>query len=184
MDRYIEIQVLPDPEFMESTLLNALFAKLHRAMDDVGNGEIGISFPKADKNLGNTLRLHGTQEALGRLMAENWIKGLRDYTRISEIQPVPDNAKHRRVRRFQAASSVERKRRRSIKKGWLSEAEAVELIPMAAAEKSKLPFLEVKSNSNEQRFRLFIQQMPVQEMAAEGTFSNYGLSSFATVPYF
>lgn len=32
MDHYLDIRVLPDPEFSAQTLLEALFAKLHRAL--------------------------------------------------------------------------------------------------------------------------------------------------------
>ena len=39
MNYYWEIRVLPDPEFKETVLMNALFAKLHRAL---------VSCPEAD----------------------------------------------------------------------------------------------------------------------------------------
>ncbi|MDS0116062.1 type I-F CRISPR-associated endoribonuclease Cas6/Csy4, partial [Enterobacter hormaechei subsp. steigerwaltii] len=45
MDHYIEIRVLPDPEFSEEMLMPALMAKLHRALGQRGKGDIGVSFP-------------------------------------------------------------------------------------------------------------------------------------------
>ena len=57
MDHYIDIRVQPDPEFTASQLLNALFAKLHRALGQVADGKIGISFPQVGKTLGECLRL-------------------------------------------------------------------------------------------------------------------------------
>lgn len=184
MDHYLDITVLPDPEFVESTLMNALFAKLHRALVDVGQGKIGISFPCVNKTLGNCLRLHGSALALDRLMAENWLKGLRDYTQASAVQQVPENTQHRAVKRVQVKSSVERLRRRSVSKGWLSAEEAIESIPLTSEKKSKLPFLQLKSISTGQLFKLFIQQEKVQNVAVEGSFSDYGLSNCATIPYF
>ena len=38
MDHYIEIRVLPDPEFSEEMLMSALVAKLHRALGQRGQG--------------------------------------------------------------------------------------------------------------------------------------------------
>jgi CRISPR-associated endonuclease Csy4 len=184
MDHYLDIKVLPDPEFVENVLMNALFAKLHRALVDVGQGEIGVSFPQARKDLGACLRLHGSVAALGRLMVHNWLKGLCDYTRVSDVQPAPPEAQHRVVRRVQVKSSVERLRRRSVSKGWKSEDEAIASIPLDNEKRSKLPFLTLKSVSTAQTFLLFVLHGPLQDMAMAGRFSDYGLSDHATVPYF
>lgn len=45
MDYFLDIRVLPDPEFSEEMLMAALFAKLHRALGARGKGDIGVSFP-------------------------------------------------------------------------------------------------------------------------------------------
>lgn len=184
MDHYLDITVLPDPEFVENTLMNAMFAKLHRALVDVGQGKVGVSFPNANKALGDCLRLHGSQFALDMLMAENWLKGLRDYTQASAVQRVPENVQHRVVKRVQVKSSVERLRRRSVSKGWLSAEEAIASIPLTNEKKSKLPFLQLKSISTGQSFKLLVQQEAVQNVAVEGSFSDYGFSNCATIPYF
>ncbi|MGE3419551.1 MAG: type I-F CRISPR-associated endoribonuclease Cas6/Csy4, partial [Bradyrhizobium sp.] len=81
MDRYIEIRVLPDPEFPSNHLMGALFSKLHRALAAMAGGEIGISFPDAASDpprLGERLRVHGSDDALKRLAALDWLKGMRD----------------------------------------------------------------------------------------------------------
>lgn len=44
MDHYLEIRVLPDPEFSSEMLMAALFAKLHRVLGARGQGDIGVSF--------------------------------------------------------------------------------------------------------------------------------------------
>ena len=71
MDHYIDITLLPDPEFPVTTLMNALFSKLHRGLVDHGGRDIGVSFPDIAKNkrsLGKRMRLHGSKESLERLM--------------------------------------------------------------------------------------------------------------------
>lgn len=184
MDHYIDIRVLADPEFTASQLMNALFAKLHRALGQLANGDIGISFPEVGKNLGECLRLHGTTTALAKLEQTCWLKGLRDYTAISPCKTVPPDAKFRTVRRVQYKSNAERLRRRSIRKGWLTETEAKTKILASAEQRSTLPFLQIKSLSNGQMFFVFVEHGPLQNTPTAGHFSSYGLSGVATIPWF
>lgn len=184
MDHYIEIRILPDPEFSTITLMEALFAKLHRALGHSGQGRIGVSFPAVGKTLGDRLRLHGSLDALTVLDAQPWRKGLGDNTEHSGILPLPEVVQYRRVRRVQLKSNVDRLRRRSVKKGWLTEEEAGLRIVAAAEQRSSLPFIRLKSLSSEQTFLLFIEHGPLCDHATEGMFSAYGLSPTATVPWF
>lgn len=184
MDHYQDIRILADPEFNEATLLSALFAKLHRALGTRMKGDIGVSFPEMARQPGNVLRLHGSQQALMELQENNWLSGLRDYSHVSPIQPVPPAVQYRKVSRVQVKSSAERIRRRAVNKGWLTEQQARERIPLANEQRTALPFIALKSLSTGQRFRLFIQQGQIQAMPQEGVFSSYGLSANATVPWF
>lgn len=184
MGHYIEICLLPDTEFSPSLLMNALFAKFHRALAEAGHSEIGVSFPQANKTLGDTIRLHGSQGALQRLMAIGWLKGLTDYTHVTAIIAVPDTGRYRLVRRVQAKSSVERMYRRSVNKGWLTAEEAEERMAAGKEQQLKLPYVQLKSHSTGQAFRLFIEQGKILDKAAKGEFSAYGLSDAATIPWF
>lgn len=184
MDYYIDIKVLPDQEFSPSLLMDALFAKLHRALAGVGNGEIGVSFPQAQKTLADKLRLHGSSSALRRLMGINWLKGLTDYTSVTAITPTPDKCQYRVVERVQAKSSVERLYRRSVKKGWLTGEEADTRMRASKEQHLKHPYVQLKSHSSGQSFRLFIQQGKLLGSPQAGNFSNYGLSGDATIPWF
>lgn len=184
MDHYLEVRVLADPEFTAQQLLDALFAKLHRALAQTANGQVGVSFPDAANTLGGTLRLHGSHTALSALQATLWLKGLRDYTHVSEILPVPADAVFRVVRRVQVKSNVERLRRRSVKKGWLTAEQAETHLPACREQRTHLPFVQLKSLSSGQLFKLFIAQGPVQPTAISGEFSSYGLSATATIPWF
>ena len=186
MDHYLDIQLLPDPEFPQSQLMNALCAKLHRTLANLDSTGIGISFPElhaTPTRLGGRLRLHGSAGNLRTLMAQDWLTGMRDHSRTGDIVPVPAECGQLEVRRVQAKSSPERLRRRQMKrKGW-SETEAREAIPDSAAEVLHLPYLELQSHSTGQRFRLFISQRP-SSRAVTGSFNAYGISTTATVPSF
>jgi len=184
MNYYIDIKILPDPEFSSTVLMNALFAKLHRVLAEAGRGEVGISFPLAQKNLGDCLRLHGESGALQRLMEKNWLKGLSDYSSVSEMAVIPEKCQYCIVKRVQAKSSVERMYRRSVNKGWLTSEEADVRAKEHKEQHLKLPFVQLKSQSSGQMFRLFIQQGKLLNAPVKGEFSAYGLSCGATIPWF
>lgn len=185
MEYYLEIKVLPDPEFKETVLMNALFSKLHRALVTIKNETIGISFCQAnEKSLGNTLRLHGTDKELNQLNDLKWLKGLSDYTICSDLQPTPNSTKYRIVKRVQAKSNLERLKRRSIKKGWLTKLEADKKFSNKLAQTLELPYLQLQSSSTGQAFKIFIHQGELLEKPIVGKFNAYGLSNEGTIPWF
>jgi CRISPR-associated endonuclease Csy4 len=82
VNHYLDIRLRSDPEFAPHQLMSALFSKLHRALVESGSQDIGVSFPEVDPKrptLGGQLRLHGDASALQRLMALNWLVGMRDH---------------------------------------------------------------------------------------------------------
>ena len=184
MDNYINIKVIPDQEFSSGLLMNALFAKFHRALVDAGHGKIGVSFPHAHRTLGDTIRLHGSQDVLQGFMELRWLKGLTDYTLVTSIREVPDNCRYRVVKRVQSKSSVERLYRRSIKKGWLNTKEAETRMYAAKDKQIDFPFVQLKSRSSGQIFRLFIKHGKLSDSPVDGKFSDYALSDVATIPWF
>lgn len=187
MDHYLDIRLLPDPEFVSTVLMNALFAKLHRGLSDLGTNRIGVSFPdveRAERGLGNRLRIHGNAEELEPLMALPWLTGMADHVRVGSARQVPAAVRYRSVYRVQAKSSPERLRRRWMRRKGLSEEEARQAIPDSMAERLDLPFVTLTSRSTGQRFRLFIKHGPLRDSPVPGCFSSYGLSRVATVPWF
>jgi CRISPR-associated endonuclease Csy4 len=188
MDSYIEITVKPDPEFTTSTLMNVVFEKLHYAFVKVANKEIGIGFPmvaQEQKTLGNMLRLHGTQHDLENLQSMNWLQGMRDYTDCSQILDTPKNTQFCQVRRVQVKSNADRLRRRYVNRHPGASIDSIDkLFDKSKEEKTKLPFLSIKSSSSQQKFRLFLQHLSAQEKKIKGEFNTYGLSNTATVPWF
>ena len=184
MDSYLDIEVLPDPEISSPVLMNNLFAKLHRALVEYSHGKVAVSFPKYGKTLGDVLRLHGSRDALERVMVQPWFKGLRDYTSVGNTSPVPDNIQGYRTTFRVQQKSQHNIRRRAVAKGWLSEEEALHKIPDAKQKRLSLPFVQIKSQSTNQQMRLFIECGALLEKPVAGHFSSYGFSREATIPWF
>lgn len=183
MDHYLDIRVLPDPEFGQVELLNALYAKLHRVLPSLTQSRVGVSFPGHRRTLGDSLRLHGTLADLLNLSEVNWLQGMRDYIHIGDLTPVPQDVSFRVVRRVQAKSAYN-KRRRSVAKGWLSEEEALARIPDTQQKAMTLPYAEMHSLSTGSRMRLYIEHGPLLDKPVTGLFNAYGLSATTTVPWF
>jgi len=187
MDHYLEIQLLPDPEFSAPMLMGALYSKLHRALVSLQSKRIGVSFPeyqRKPKSLGGVLRIHGDENALRHLQEMEWLKGMRDHSRVSAIQPVPAGASHIVVQRRQFKTNAERLRRRRMKRKGETHEQATQAIPDSVERKPDLPFLVLRSQSSGQAFHLFIDQGPLGSERVEGQFNCYGLSQSATVPSF
>ena len=187
MDHYIDITLLPDPEFPATTLMNALFSKLHRGLVDHGTRDIGVSFPEVDPSkrmLGKRLRLHGNEESLGQLMNIAWTRGMHDHIDITPARPVPADASHRVVRRVQAKSSPERLRRRLMIRKSVELEVARVAIPDNTAKMLTLPYVDISSRTTGQRFKLFIEHLEPRPTAVPGDFGAYGLSASVTVPWF
>ena len=192
MDHFVDIHLLPDPELPAHVLLSALYAKLHRALvmgGDGNTGSIAISLPGYSvrpgvNSLGSSLRLLGGQPRLQALAGTDWLGSLRDQVSVNASAAVPITALHRSLRRVQAKSNPERLRRRLIKRHGIDEAEARKRIPDSAAEMLTLPFLQLRSASTGQNFRLFLQLGQKQATAESGSFNTYGLSATATIPWF
>ena len=184
---YIDITLLPDPEFSHAHLLGALVAKLHRALVQLQASDIGISFPRHSlrpRTLGSVLRLHGTEAALQRLMAQPWLQGMRDHVQIAALTPVPPDAPHRQVVRRQFKTSAERLRRRRMRRKDETLEQATAAIPDSVERSPELPFVQLRSTSTGQPFCLFVEHRPVQADGVSGCFNTYGLGLSASVPWF
>lgn len=184
MDHYLDLTLLPDPEFPQAQLMNALFAKLHRGLHDLRRDDVGVSFPGVSRDLGGCLRLHGSAEALDRLMALKWLTGMRDHLRVGELTRVPADTEYRCVSRVQVDSNPDRARRRLMKRHNLNYEEACQRIPDGAARRSDLPFVVLRSNGSGDAFRLFIRHGPLLRSPKPGRFGGYGLSAETTIPWF
>lgn len=182
MDDCLDIHLRPDPEMSESLLMNSLFAKLHRQLVAHKPLQIGMSFPdySADlRRLGCVMRLHGMEENLQSLMMQDWLGGLRGYLQLTAVRPVVGN-RFVRVRRVQTKSNLSRLARRFQVRHGVSEEDALARYASVEPQFSSLPYIVVKSASNEQTFRLFVRQDEA-ESRIPGKFSCYALSREATL---
>ncbi|WP_296942120.1 type I-F CRISPR-associated endoribonuclease Cas6/Csy4 [uncultured Massilia sp.] len=187
MDHYVDIDVRPDPEFPSHQLMSALYSKLHRALVALDSTNIGVSFPEAKRqpaDLGKRLRLHGELAVLSTLMESSWLTGMRDHVTITAPSRVPETARHCVVRRAQVKSSPERLRRRLMRRHEIDEQEAFARIPDHVARRLALPFVQWRSASTGQSFKLFIDQSGPQLEPVVGVFNTFGLGRGATVPFF
>lgn len=187
---YIDITLLPDPEFSHAHLLSALVAKLHRALVQQKITEIGASYPghiaqpPARRTLGATLRLHGTPDALQRLFGQDWLKGMRDHTQVGDMCLAPADAQYRCVRRRQFKTNVDRLRRRRMQRKGETVEQAAAAIPDGVERRPDLPFVQLRSSSSGQAFCLFIEHGPLLNEPIPGAFNAYGLGKGASVPWF
>lgn len=184
---YIDIRVVPDPEVNGPQLLGVLYGKLHQGLVQLRVDDIGVSFPGYSRNprgVGSVLRLHGAQAALQRLMQVDWLKGIRDHVRMTDISAVPETAKHRTVTRKQFKTSAERLRRRRMKRKGESLEQATQAIPGTVERTPELPYVHLRSHSTGQGFHLFIALGPLVDEPVSGVFNTYGLGGQATIPWF
>lgn len=186
MDHYIDVRLLPDPEFSERVLMKTLFSKLHRMLVQLNAEDIGISFPGyhlKPKTLGPVLRVHGQHSSLSELLKVGWLLGMNDHIAPVSILQAPEAKGHLLVKRKQYKTNADRLRRRRMKRKGETWKQACEAIPNQQTVKADVPFISLHSRSTSQEFCIFIEQISVPEQKP-GTFNTYGLSAEATVPSF
>lgn len=187
---YIDITILPDPEFSHTHLMGALLSKLHRALVQLQSSSIGVSFPQHvdaplhQRTLGSVLRLHGPEAELQGLMALDWLKGMRDHIAVKALAPVPAQSTHRVVRRRQFKTSVERLRRRRMQRKGETAEQVAQAIPDHVERKPDLPYAHLRSQSTGQSFALFVEHGSLLSEPVIGGFNTYGLSQGASIPWF
>ncbi|WP_369050236.1 type I-F CRISPR-associated endoribonuclease Cas6/Csy4 [Burkholderia gladioli] len=184
---FIDIKLLPDPEFNEAHLFGALMSKLHRVLVQMSSDAIGVSFPEYSvrpRSIGRVLRVHGSADGLHSLMAQSWLQGMRDHVAIATLAPVPDGAMHLVVRRRQFKTNADRLRRRRMQRKGETAEQAAAHIPDSVERRPDLPYVRLRSASTGQVFCLFVEQGGAVSEQVPGAFNVYGLSQGATVPWF
>jgi CRISPR-associated endonuclease Csy4 len=184
---YVDITVAPDLESTTQHLLGALCDRLHIALVAEQLDSIGVSFPgyrMSPRTLGTKLRLHGSDEVLRQLLQTDWLKGMRDHIRTTEIAKAPPDVPQRTVQRKQFKTSAERLRRRRMRRKGETAAQAAEAIPLDMEHRPELPYVHLRSRSTGQSFCMFIALGPLAPNATTGSFNSYGLSGSTTIPWF
>lgn len=192
MKHYIELTLLQNNEIPIYFLWEKLYPQLHLAFVEIKGSDnkinVGVSFPNYDKNLhqlGCKLRLFSMRkETLENLKIKNWLSQLSDYIHITSIQDVPEKIEnYAYFKRIQVKSSSERLARRRAKRNNENIEKARKYYSEFNVQLSRLPFIHIKSLSSNNKFQLFIDQI-ISSKEEVGTFSCYGLSKTATVPWF
>jgi len=183
MNHYIEIMLKPDAEMRENVLLNMVYTKLHKALFDIDNKTIGVSFPGYQLKLGNRIRLHGDLAALENLQALNWLGALIGYCSISELCKVSDGVQHRTISRKQS-NMTQAKLNRLVKRGTIAPEKVRDYRAKMFAIGLDNPYLELESSSNGNKHRRYLEFGELKTEAVAGQFDCFGLSKSATVPWF
>lgn len=194
MKVYQDIELCPNAEISPFFLWEKVFQQLHLALveiqDDQGHVPIGVSFPEYDNRkkvpLGLVVRVFAPDEAtLKKLALTQWLERLGEYVNVPRVRSVPDDVqKYACYQRQQPKSNVERLARRKAKRQNISFEQALASFGDFTEQSVTTPYIQMKSQSSQQRFRLFIAKKQMNK-PHPGNFSTYGLSlEQATVPEF
>lgn len=184
MDHYIDINLDSECGINHSILMNKVFSKLHKTIAHILNGKLAVSFPNHSTHLGDILRVHGNYQDLEVLNSSDWLEAFDGYLCNCGIKKIPSE-----IMGFRTVSRVTPKspsalRRRSVRKGWLTEEEALIKIPDSKAVHLEMPFVTTHSSSNGNRMLIFIKHGLITQESLNGAVSSYGLSKQQTIPWF
>lgn len=192
MHYFQDITLLPDAEISPYFLWHKVFQQIHLALAENKNANsqslIGVDFPgyNTDNNsLGIKLRLIAENEdQLKQMQCEKWLNPFKDYAHIRSIRAVPDKITgYACFKNVKPKSNKEKLARRWAKRKGQSLQEALAHYEDFIEQRSNLPYINMTSRTNGQRFRLFIEKQEMRE-PRPGYFSCYGLSNRTTVPLF
>ncbi len=184
MDSYIDLILRADEEVPLYFIRNKVFAKFHKALVDLKQTSIGVSFPKYKTKLGDVIRIHGDQPSLTALQQSNWLGGMIGYCEVSKILPVPEKIKgYRAISRIRPTMS-NAKLQRLIKRGSISETATYDYREKMLRTGLENPYIELLSTSNGHKHRRYLQFGELKLKPIHGEFDQFGLSKTATVPWF
>jgi len=183
MTHYIEIELLPKKEMRENYLLNQVYTAFHKRLYDLKSKSIGVSFPRYRVKLGTLLRVHGLLIDLEKLQEKEWLEEYKVYTNVSGIQEIPQDVSYRTIYRVQQ-NMTQAKLRRLIKRGTISDEDVKKYKVKMLQGGLENPYVELKSGSNAQLHRRFLEFSDLKEESTSGDFDTFGLSKEATIPWF
>ena len=194
MKYYQELTLLLDAEVELYFIWSKLYTQIHLALveiqDEQGNVPVGVSFPeylpdRGYTHLGKKLRLFAQDAStLETLQLPKWLDQLSDYVHYTKIRAIPEKITGYSIfQRYRTKTNAERLARRHAKRKGISLKEAMKAYTGFKDELTTLPFVRIKSQTNQNLFRLIINKRSVTQ--TEGTmFNTYGLSTNSSVPEF
>jgi len=183
MTHYIDIKLMPKKEIRENVLLNQLYTSFHKRLYDLTSNNIGVSFPEYRLKLGRLFRIHGSKEALEKLQEKDWLGKYAEFCKVSKIEVIPEKVQYRTVSRVQQ-NMTEAKLRRLIKRGNIPEEDIKKYRIKMFQGGLDNPYVELRSMSNGQMHRRFIEFGELQDIEVKGEFDLFGLSKVSTIPWF
>ncbi len=192
MKYYIDITLLPDAESNLGFLWEKVYQQVHLALVEnkttASNSEIGLSIPEYGNvsfPLGTKIRLLAPSEKLlQQLDIGKWLNRLTDYTHFTSIRDVPGSVNQfARFDRKHVDASIENLARRRAKRKGETFEQAFKHFDGFEQQETNLPFINMRSLSEGQKFKLFVEREFVDSPNV-GSYSCYGLSKQATVPWF
>ncbi len=199
MKYYLDITLLPDTEITLGFIWFKVYQQVHIALAENKNNDnqsdIALSFPQYfEKNktfpLGNKLRLFSpTQAGLENLAISTWLKRFVDHTHVTSIKAVPEViTEYACFSRQQFTTNLSRLAKRRAKRHEETFEQALHHYASFEDKETKLPYINIKSLSKDEQFKLFIDG-EISKQTRKNNFTCYGLSARepskqATVPWF
>lgn len=192
MKYYREISLLPQEDIDLYFVWRKLYQQIHLALADNKNVEgksfIGSGFPEYSAErycLGKKLRLFAEDDKmLKRMNCDKWLARLSDYLHLTRIRPVPEKVtEHVCFKHVKLKGGKEKLARRRAKRKGETLAQALVYFENYKQQASRLPYINMISQTNGHSFRLFIEKQ-MMETPRNGLFSCFGLSHQTTVPMF
>jgi len=196
MKYYQELTVQSSFEVPLHFIWSKVYQQLHlgfvEMQDTQGTVPFGISFPQyryenRKGGIGEKMRVFANSEnELEELGIKKLLQRLNDYVHITSIREVPEKKTGYAIyRRVHDENSPEQKARRFIKRnkdGLIEYEQAVKMFSLNRSE-CHLPYIKLKSLTNNNNFRIFISKTYCEKAVYNG-FGTYGLSNTSTVPEF
>ena len=192
MNFYQEISLLPNADIGLYFLWQKVYQQIHLALVECKSADnsspVGVAFPEYDSDnssIGSKLRLFAKDEiVLEQTQGKKWLNRLNDYVHISRIKPVPEKlAGHVCFKHIKLKGNKEKLARRRAKRKGETLKQAMAHYEGFVEPRCNLPFINMISQRNGQRFKLFIEKQK-KDKPNIGLYSCYGLSNSATVPLF
>ena len=193
MNYYQDITFIPDEEIPLYFLWEKLYQQLHLALVERledGKSKVGISFPKYSKegrSLCNKLRLLALEKPdLEALNMDKYFDRLNDYIHRTSIKEVSADkiTGYAFFKREQIKNNHERLARRRACKMGVPYEQALAFFAKKKVQRSEAPFIYLNSQTNGNRYPLFIVMEETNVVPGTAAFSSYGLSNNCSVPLF
>ncbi|MCB1936182.1 MAG: type I-F CRISPR-associated endoribonuclease Cas6/Csy4 [Nitrosomonas sp.] len=193
MNYYQDLTLIPEEEIPLHFLWEKVYQQLHLALVERlenGKSRVGVSFPKYSKegrSLCNKLRLLALEKSnLEALNMDKYFDRLNDYVHRTSIKGIPADkiTGYAFFKRKQIKSNRERLARRRACKMGVPYEQALAFFAKKKMQRSEAPFIYLISQTNSNRYPLFIAMEETNIVPGTAAFSSYGLSSDCSVPLF